>query len=427
MVNQNRMNNSQAMRMLSKVPEITLYFWVIKVLCTTVGETASDFLNVNLNLGLTGTSIIMGILLAVVLFFQFRSKKYTPSLYWVTVVLISIFGTLVTDNLTDSMGVPLEVSTIIFSVLLAMTFVVWHAKEKTLAIHSILTTRREAFYWLAILFTFALGTATGDLMAESLGLGYLVTGFIVCGVIALASIAWRLGLNSILAFWIIYIMTRPLGASLGDYLSQSPKYGGLGLGPTVTSVIFLLAILGTVIFLSITKKDLINKKSIAEEEVELKQSGGLWQTAVVMSLLLVVSGIGYYWRHTALQAVAENPTPVVQQSDSSLVSSTTTPNSKAISRVVKTLSPLGDVSGLRAIAQDALNMINSGNLSGAKTRVDDWEYEWDNSQSRLKPKNPAKWTEVDDASDKMLRQLRAVNQNAAGCKSSLEALLATLN
>lgn len=413
--------------MLSKVPEVTLYFWIIKVLCTTVGETASDFLNVNMNLGLTNTSMIMGLLLLIVLFFQLRSKKYIPGIYWVTVVLISIFGTLVTDNLTDNLGVPLEISTIAFSVLLALTFAGWYAKEKTLSIHSIYTAKRELFYWLAILFTFALGTATGDLMAESLGLGYLLTGAIVCSVIISAAIAWRSGLNSILAFWIIYIMTRPLGASLGDYLSQSQRYGGLGLGPTQTSVIFLLAILGTVIFLSVTKKDAITKESAAEERAELNQGGVIWQVVAVMSMLLVASGTGYYFRHHALSAATTNTVSAVEAVEANAVQSTTTSGKKSNKQIAKVSLPLGDLSNFRTITKDTLDLVNSGDLSGATTRVADLEYEWDNSQSRLKAMNQGKWTEVDGAIDKVLRQLRAVRKDAPGCKSSLEALLAVLN
>lgn len=199
-------------QLLNKVPEVTIYFWVIKVLCTTVGESAADFLNVNLNLGLTGTSVVTGVLLVVALIFQFSANRYIPSRYWLTVALVSVFGTLVTDNLTDKVGLPLEASTLIFGVLLALTFLVWYLTEKTLSIHSIFTSRREAFYWVAILFTFALGTATGDLMAEVLGLGYLVTGIIVASLIAITAVAWRFGLNSVLSFWIIYILTRPLGS-----------------------------------------------------------------------------------------------------------------------------------------------------------------------------------------------------------------------
>jgi len=247
---------STARRMLNKVPEVTLYFWIVKVLCTTVGETAADFLNVNLHLGLNGTTLVMGVLLAIVLLIQFRSRRYMPGVYWLAVVLLSVFGTLITDNLTDNLNVPLINATLIFAGALAITFWAWYAIEKTLSIHSIYTTRREAFYWLAILFTFALGTASGDLLAEKLKLGYLVSALIFAGMIAIVTVAHlRFRLNAVLAFWIAYVLTRPLGASLGDYLSQSRQDGGIGLGPIVTSVIFLAAILGTVIYLAVTKKD----------------------------------------------------------------------------------------------------------------------------------------------------------------------------
>lgn len=242
----------------SKVPEITIFFWIIKVLCTTVGETAADFLNTNLNLGLTGTTIVMGVLLIIVLFFQFRSKKYVPGIYWLVVVLLSVFGTLITDNLTDNLGVSLVTTTIVFSIALAVVFAAWYASEKTLSIHSIYTTRREAFYWLAILFTFALGTAAGDLVAERFDLGYLVSAIIFAALIALDTIAHKgFKLNAVLAFWIAYILTRPLGASLGDYFSQLPDDGGLGLGTVGTSALFLIAIFITVTYLAVTKKDAV--------------------------------------------------------------------------------------------------------------------------------------------------------------------------
>lgn len=245
-----------ARQMLNKVPEITIFFWIIKILCTTVGETAADFLNTNLNLGLTGTSLVMGALLLIVLFFQFKAKQYRPSIYWLAVVLISIVGTLITDNLTDNFGVSLITTTVIFAIVLAIVFLVWYMVEKTLSIHSIRTVRREAFYWLAILFTFALGTAAGDLIAETFNLGYPLSALLFAGGIALVTFAYyKLRLNAVLAFWIAYILTRPLGASLGDYLSQTKDDGGLGLGVIVTSGIFLLAILGTVVYLVVTKKD----------------------------------------------------------------------------------------------------------------------------------------------------------------------------
>jgi uncharacterized membrane-anchored protein len=242
--------------MLNKVPEVTLYFWVIKVLCTTVGETASDYLNTNLNLGLTNTTYITGAVLIVTLIFQFRARKYVPGIYWLAVVLISVVGTQITDNLVDNFGVSLVTTTIVFSIALAVTFAAWFWSERTLSIHTIYTTRREAFYWLAILFTFALGTAAGDLAAERLALGYWVSALMFAGIIAAVWVAHlRFKLDAVLAFWIAYILTRPLGASLGDYLSQARVDGGLGLGTTVTSVIFLSAILIVVVFLSFTRKD----------------------------------------------------------------------------------------------------------------------------------------------------------------------------
>ena len=261
------MNSLQIRQMLNKVPEVTIYFWIIKVLCTTVGETAADYLNETLHFGLTGTSLVMSALLLVVLFFQFKAKKYIPSVYWLAVVLLSVVGTLITDLLSDKLGVPLETTTIAFSIALVMTFAVWYVFEKTLSVHSIVTIRREAFYWLAILFTFALGTAAGDLSAEKLGLGYLTSLYIFAGLIAVISIAyfitkrvWTVNHKhqpaiAILAFWLAYILTRPLGASIGDYLSQARADGGLGLGATATSAIFLVTILGLVVYLTLTRKD----------------------------------------------------------------------------------------------------------------------------------------------------------------------------
>jgi uncharacterized membrane-anchored protein len=243
-------------QMLNKVPEITAYFWVIKVLCTTVGETASDYLNTNLNLGLTNTTFITASLLVAVLFAQFRSRRYIPGVYWLSVVLISVVGTQITDNLTDNFGVSLVTTTTVFSIVLAVVFAAWFVAERTLSIHTIFTSRREGFYWLAILFTFALGTAAGDLAAERLNLGYWISALMFAGSIAVVAVAhYRFRLDAVAAFWIAYILTRPLGASLGDFLSQARTTGGLGLGTTATSPLFLGAILLVVSYLSITRKD----------------------------------------------------------------------------------------------------------------------------------------------------------------------------
>jgi len=389
---------------LNKVPEVTVYFWIIKVLCTTVGETAADYLNVNLSLGLTGTSVITGGLLAVALVFQFRSNRYRPGVYWVTVALVSVFGTLVTDNLTDKLGIALETSTIVFAVLLSVTFLVWYANEKTLGIHSIFTVRREAFYWLAVLFSFALGTATGDLMAEGLGLGYLNTGMIVASLIALTAIGWRLGLNSILSFWIIYILTRPLGASIGDYLSQPQKNGGLGLGTTVTSAIFIGGILIIVGYLSYTKAD-VSQPSPSTAGVQAVEKGGMWQTAAVVSVLLIASGSAYTLRKSSLQDA------VAAEASSAETSTGST-------------SPLGDLSQFRTIAQDTLDLLNAGKQSDATTRIDDLESRWDKAQARLKIKDSGAWTTVDDLIDPVLRQLRSASPDLAAEKAALNELLA---
>jgi uncharacterized membrane-anchored protein len=245
-----------ALELLNKVPEVTVYFWLIKVLCTTVGETFADYLNDTLGLGLDNTAIIMTALLAVALFLQFRARRYVPAVYWTAVVLISVVGTLLSDKLVDDLGVSLVVSSIGFAALLALTFAAWYAKEGTLSIHSIRTRRREAFYWLAILFTFALGTSAGDLFAERLSVGYWPTALIVTAVIAAVAVAHRVfRMDAVLSFWIAYVLTRPLGASIGDGMSQAPKDGGLGLGTTGTSLIFLAAILGLVAFLTLSRVD----------------------------------------------------------------------------------------------------------------------------------------------------------------------------
>jgi uncharacterized membrane-anchored protein len=252
-----------ARQMLNKVPEVTLYFWLIKILCTTVGETFADNLNENLGLGLSGTSYVMSAVLIVALFFQFRVRRYIPGIYWPAVVLISVVGTLITDNLVEN-GVTLEATTVGFGLALIGVFAVWYAVERTLSVHTIYTFRREAFYWLAILFTFALGTASGDFLSEKLELGYLAALGIFAGAIVVITVLhFGLRMNAILSFWLAYILTRPLGASIGDYLAQPTEEGGLGLGTNLTSVTFLAAILGLVVFLAVTKRDVIRSGPVA--------------------------------------------------------------------------------------------------------------------------------------------------------------------
>jgi uncharacterized membrane-anchored protein len=242
--------------MLNKVPEITVFFWVIKILCTTIGESAADYINETLGFGLGPTTLLMTVLLAVALVVQFRTSAYVPAVYWLNVVLISVVGTLVTDNLTDGLGVSLLITTPVFAVALAVVFGLWYRVEGTLSIHSIVTRRREAFYWVVVLVTFALGTAAGDLLVDQFAMSLLAAVFVYAAALALVFVAWRTRLVAPLtSFWIGYILTRPLGGSTGDYLSGSRDEGGAGLGTLATSLIFLTCIVATVVYLTRSGRD----------------------------------------------------------------------------------------------------------------------------------------------------------------------------
>lgn len=237
--------------MMNKVPEVTLAFWVIKIMSTTVGETGADYLAVHVGLGTALTGAIMATLLAAVLLLQVWTRRYVPWIYWLTVVLVSIVGTQITDALTDGLEISLYVSTVAFAAALSVTFAVWYWNERTLSIRSIVTTRRELFYWAAILFTFALGTAAGDLATEALGLGFNLGTVVFGTLIAVIGTAYALGVNAVLTFWLAYILSRPLGASLGDLMSQARGYGGLGFGTSYTSLGFLAVIVALVIYVSL--------------------------------------------------------------------------------------------------------------------------------------------------------------------------------
>jgi uncharacterized membrane-anchored protein len=227
---------------LNKVPEVTLSFWVIKIMSTTVGETGADFLAVDAGWGQGLTCAVMAGLLAAALFTQLRTWRYTPWIYWLTVVLISVVGTQITDLLTDGLKVSLYLSTAVFSVALGAIFFIWYRAERTLSIQDIVTPKRELFYWSAVLCTFALGTAAGDLATEALGLGF-TWGAVGFGLlIGLSYAVWRARGHAVLTFWIAYILTRPFGASLGDLLTQAKIYGGLGMGAMWTSALFLAVI-----------------------------------------------------------------------------------------------------------------------------------------------------------------------------------------
>jgi uncharacterized membrane-anchored protein len=261
---------ARARTMLNKVPEVTVYFWIIKILCTTVGESFADYINETLGFGLTNTTLLFSAALLVALVAQFRSRRYVPGIYWLAVVLISVVGTLLTDNMTDGHNVPLWISSTGFAILLAVVFGVWYARERTLSIHSIVTTPRESYYWLTVLVTFALGTAVGDWTLELTGWSAGVSILLPLGLILAVLAAWRLGAGPVLSFWLAYILTRPLGANIGDYLASSRSDGGLGLGTFGTSIVFLGTILAVVVYLTVTDKDRteLRQGSVTDDSVE---------------------------------------------------------------------------------------------------------------------------------------------------------------
>lgn len=258
-----------ARQMLNKVPQITFFFWIIKVLSTTVGETLADFLSTKLGLGLIVTSWVISGLFVIALAVQLTRNRYIPAVYWTVVVLVSVVGTLISDTLVDKLGFGLQTTSIAFGCALAAVFVLWYLSEKTLSVHWIATTNRELFYWAAILFTFALGTSAGDLLAEKSGAGYALAALMFASLIALAAVAYfAFKIDAVLAFWIAYILTRPLGASMGDLLAQARSDGGLGLGTTFTSAIFLVVIVALVTYLTKTlKPEDLRPPSIAPESL----------------------------------------------------------------------------------------------------------------------------------------------------------------
>jgi uncharacterized membrane-anchored protein len=247
--------SSRARVMLNKVPEVTVYFWIIKILCTTVGESFADYINETLGFGLTNTTLVFSVALVATLVVQFRVDRYIPGVYWLAVVLISVVGTLLTDNLTDGHNVPLWISSTVFAVSLASVFGIWYSRERTLSIHTIVTTPRESFYWLTVLVTFALGTAVGDWTLELTGWSAGVSVLLPLGLILAVLASWKIGAGPVLSFWLAYILTRPLGANIGDYLASPHSDGGLGLGTLGTSVLFLGTILAVVVYLTVTDKD----------------------------------------------------------------------------------------------------------------------------------------------------------------------------
>ena len=244
----------------AKVPEVIFLFWVVKILTTAGGEATSDYLKTYGNIKGGGTEValfVIGLLL------QFGTRRYRAFAYWFLAFAIAIFGTGVSDFLHLDVHIPYAGTTLLWAVVLAAIFAVWHRSERTLSIHSITTQRREAFYWAAVFATFALGTALGDFTATSLNLGYLASGILFSVVIFLPALAWwRLGLNSIAAFWMSYVVTRPLGASFADYISKPQSISGINFGDGPTAVVFALAVLVLVSYLAIARPDIQQPRNV---------------------------------------------------------------------------------------------------------------------------------------------------------------------
>ena len=402
--------------MLSKVPEITVWFWVIKILCTTVGESFADWINMTLGLGLNGTALIFTVVFAAVLGWQLRLRRYVPFVYWLTVVVVSVTGTLYTDILTDDLHVPLALSTSVFAALLAIVFGVWWARERTLSIHSIVSTPRELFYWLAILVTFALGTAAGDWILELTGWGPGTSVLLPAGLIVAVVVGWRLGANPVLSFWLAYILTRPLGANLGDWLGFPPDQQGVGLGTAVTSVIFLTAILATVVYLTVTRSDVIEKPE-ADETITATTS------PVREMIMLGYYGVAAVTTGALLVWTAGQPhsTAAASEAESDSVTATLAPGQSATTKF-----PPAEVTNFRIITEDTLTKVQAGDQSGATARIKDLETAWDDDQATLQPMDDTGWTVLDGQIDDVLTALRASNPDPAAEKHTLTALLTAL-
>ena len=417
-------------QLLNKVPEVTIWFWIIKILCTTVGESFADWINMTLGVGLDRTALIFTGVLAAVWAVQFRLDRYVPLAYWLSVVVVSVTGTLYTDILTDDRGVPLKVSTSVFAALLAVVFGIWYARERTLSIHTIVTRPREAFYWLAVLVTFALGTAAGDWTLELTGWGPGKSVLLPAGLIAVVTLGWRAGAQPVLAFWLAYILTRPLGANIGDWLASPKADKGLGVGTAGTSVVFLLAIAGTVAYLTVSRADVIADGGVgggadggaADRGAadDRAPSSPARRQAVFAAYALVAVGTGLLLRHTSQQPHASALDEEEGKAATSL-SQPALPAGQAVAHF-----PAADVANLRTITRDTRALVDSGDQAGATRRVKDLETAWDKAEDRLKPQDGTGWTYLDDRIDAVLGELRAKSPDPGGEKTALDDLLGAL-
>jgi uncharacterized membrane-anchored protein len=404
--------------LLSKVPEVTLWFWIIKILCTTVGESFADWMNITLGFGLNMTALVFTVLLAAVLGWQLRLDRYVPFSYWLVVVVLSVTGTLYTDILTDKLGVPLTLSTSVFAAALAIIFAVWYARERTLSIHSINTLPRESFYWLAVLVTFALGTAAGDWTLQVTGWAPGTSVLLPAGLIITVVIGWRLGANPVLSFWLAYILTRPLGANLGDWFASPRASHGLGLGTALTSAIFLTAILATVVYLTRSRRDVI-------EDYDHTDTPTVTTTARRERIML-----GYY----AAVAVTAGAVLVGAAGEQHATAPNNDDN-ETTAAPLRTQPPAGqptaqfppvETAKFRTITEDTLAKVRAGDQSGATARIKDLETAWDKDQSALEPLDETAWHVLDGQIDSALKALRASKPDPATETQALNSLLRAL-
>jgi uncharacterized membrane-anchored protein len=407
-----------ARQLLNKVPEVTIWFWVIKILCTTVGESFADWINMTLGVGLVDTAVIFTVVLAVVLGVQLRLRRYLPLAYWLTVVVVSVTGTLYTDILTDQFAVPLWISTTVFSVLLVAVFAVWWARERTLSIHSITSTPRELFYWLAVLVTFALGTATGDWTLELTGWSPGVAVLLPLALIAIVTVLWRGGADAVLTFWVAYILTRPLGANIGDWLGLPKSEQGLGIGTFGTSLIFLGAISATVLYLSISKADVIERDDTASR-APVSTPRRRQVSLVVLAATAVATVALLVWAHARphAQVAAEGPAPSC--SGAAL-------DAGQARAAVAADFPASSVANYTTIVGDTRTLVAAGDQKGAQSRITDLETAWDDDQATLQPKSCQAWTYVDGQVDDVLTAVRSSHPDPKAEEQAITALLSTL-
>lgn len=410
--------------LLSKVPEVTIWFWVIKILCTTVGESFADYINETLGFGLTNTMILFTAIFAVVITWQVKTRRYTPFPYWLTVVVVSVAGTLYTDMLTDQLHVPLWFSTTVFSALLALVFGIWWARERTLSIHSITSFPREAFYWLTVLVTFALGTATGDWTLELTSWPPAQSVFLPLALIGSIALLWKFGANPVLSFWLAYILTRPLGANIGDWLA-SPKVSanpadpvGLGLGTFVTSLIFLGAILATVVYLTVSRSDVLETYEAThvptvttnptKERIGLAGFVGL---AVATAVVMI-------WAHDQPHVTCD-PTGASETMPAC-------PKPKFTPAQTETA-----VAKYVSLAQTANAQDEAGKSAASHATVQKMRDNWDADASSLQKVNKATWTAIDTQMDAVLKVYAIDHGNiqpasAAAQEKELTSLLGDL-